>query len=316
MSEPIPRAVLNSSVPCSFASMMKPRSAFVTSSAPSRTSAGSRLRRAPSRAPASRKDRGQLAKISGVRRCLHQAGHGCGVGFKDKLRCFALTQADPITMGERVFAIRWPLTNVPWLEPTSRRMYWSPSHAISACSRDTSAPLIFKSAAARRPIVNNGLSSGTTRFPCESITLSFTSDIVNQANARKAGRSREACPQARRPAVSVGSGSPSQHLDAPVHGERDVRRLQIAVDDTLLVRGLECLGKLARADDRHSDRNRSAPHPIRERLAFHVCPANRRKRSLATAGQDVHRSAAAPRIPYNTRPKETKRLGTMIARMA
>ena len=48
----------------------------------------------------------------------------------------------------------------------------------------------------------------------------------------------------------------------------DVARLQIAVDDALLVRGFERIGDLARDGERLLERNRALLDPLGERLAL------------------------------------------------
>ena len=59
-----------------------------------------------------------------------------------------------------------------------------------------------------------------------------------------------------------------EHFDRSAGGQLDIGRFQIAMHDPALVRGLECLGNLARNRQRLVDRNRSVADPIRERRAI------------------------------------------------
>ena len=59
-----------------------------------------------------------------------------------------------------------------------------------------------------------------------------------------------------------------EHLHRAVVADLDVGRLQIAMDDALLVRGFERLGDLLRDRQRFVERNRAARDPLREVLAL------------------------------------------------
>jgi hypothetical protein len=48
----------------------------------------------------------------------------------------------------------------------------------------------------------------------------------------------------------------------------DVGRLEIAVNDSLFMRGVECVGNLLRDDEGLADRQRAALHALTQRLAF------------------------------------------------
>jgi hypothetical protein len=60
-----------------------------------------------------------------------------------------------------------------------------------------------------------------------------------------------------------------QDFHGPVRPQLDVGRLQVAVDDSLVVRRLERLGDLFRDADGIVKRDRAAPQPLRQVLAFH-----------------------------------------------
>ena len=63
-----------------------------------------------------------------------------------------------------------------------------------------------------------------------------------------------------------------EHLHRAGGGELDVRRLEIAVDDPLLVRGLERLGDLSREFERLVERQRSARKTIGQRVGPRPSP--------------------------------------------
>ena len=63
-----------------------------------------------------------------------------------------------------------------------------------------------------------------------------------------------------------------QHLDRAVGADLDVGRLQIAMDDALLVRGFERLGDLLRDRQRLVERNRALRDAIRERRRLRPAP--------------------------------------------
>ena len=77
-------------------------------------------------------------------------------------------------------------------------------------------------------------------------------------------------PLRRRPRLHRLRQPEVEHLDGAVRPHLDVRRLQIAMDDPLLVRGLERLGNLPRDRQRlvdgigpaRSGRPASAPRPV------------------------------------------------------
>jgi hypothetical protein len=56
-----------------------------------------------------------------------------------------------------------------------------------------------------------------------------------------------------------------QHLHYAVRANLDVRRFEIAMDDSLLVRGLECFGNLLRDGQRLFERDRSMRDAVRQR---------------------------------------------------
>ena len=59
-----------------------------------------------------------------------------------------------------------------------------------------------------------------------------------------------------------------QHLDRAVRPHFDIRGLQVAMDDALLVRGFECIGDLLRDRDGFVERKWTARDPIGQRVAF------------------------------------------------
>ena len=59
-----------------------------------------------------------------------------------------------------------------------------------------------------------------------------------------------------------------EHFDLAVRRQHDVRRLQIAVYDTLLVRGLQCLGDLQRERECLGNRQRAGFEFLLERFAL------------------------------------------------
>ena len=59
-----------------------------------------------------------------------------------------------------------------------------------------------------------------------------------------------------------------QHLHGAVFADLDVRGLQIAVDDSLIVRRFERLGDLLRNRERLRERNRALCDPLGKRRAF------------------------------------------------
>ena len=59
-----------------------------------------------------------------------------------------------------------------------------------------------------------------------------------------------------------------EHLHDAVRRDLDVRGLQIAMDDALLMRGFERLADLARDRQRFLERNRTTRDPIGERVAL------------------------------------------------
>ena len=59
-----------------------------------------------------------------------------------------------------------------------------------------------------------------------------------------------------------------QHLHLAVRRDFDVGRLQVAVDDALLMRGFEGFGDLQGQFQRFLDRDRTGFYPIRQRFAF------------------------------------------------
>src|SRR5438094_5579454 len=59
-----------------------------------------------------------------------------------------------------------------------------------------------------------------------------------------------------------------EHLDRTVLGDLDIGRLEIAMDDPALVRGIERVGKLSRDRERLLQRNRTAHDPLREILTI------------------------------------------------
>ena len=59
-----------------------------------------------------------------------------------------------------------------------------------------------------------------------------------------------------------------EHLDGPIRAQLDVGRLQIAMDDALLVRGLQGVGDLSRDIDRLVDRQRAVLEPLGERRSL------------------------------------------------
>jgi hypothetical protein len=56
-----------------------------------------------------------------------------------------------------------------------------------------------------------------------------------------------------------------QHFDRPIGSQLDIRRLQIAVDDSQVVRDLKRFGDLRRDRQRFFDRNRALRDAIGER---------------------------------------------------
>ena len=71
------------------------------------------------------------------------------------------------------------------------------------------------------------------------------------------------------PAGSIAFANPkSKHLHRPVRSDLDVRRLQIAVDDPLLVRRFERLRDLARDGQRLIEWNSALRDPIGQRWSF------------------------------------------------
>jgi hypothetical protein len=70
---------------------------------------------------------------------------------------------------------------------------------------------------------------------------------------------------------TTGLGQPEvEHLDEVALGELDVRRLQVAVDDSVLVGGLDRLGDLLGNGERLGDRHGAVVEHGIERLAGHV----------------------------------------------
>src|SRR5262249_17923057 len=59
-----------------------------------------------------------------------------------------------------------------------------------------------------------------------------------------------------------------EHFYLVVGRERDIRRLEIAVDDALVVRGLQGVGNLPRDRQRIAEGQTAAPEPPGERVAF------------------------------------------------
>ena len=59
-----------------------------------------------------------------------------------------------------------------------------------------------------------------------------------------------------------------QHLHGPVRAQLDVRRLEIAMDDALLVRGFKRVRDLFRDQQRFVDRDRPACNALRQIVAF------------------------------------------------
>jgi len=84
-----------------------------------------------------------------------------------------------------------------------------------------------------------------------------------------------------------------EHLDLAVRSQLDVGRLQVAVDDALLVRFLEGLGDLLRNDDRFVNRDCSALQPLREVLA----------------GDELHRQEMGGRAVGESRALESVDVG-------
>ncbi len=81
-----------------------------------------------------------------------------------------------------------------------------------------------------------------------------------------------------------------EHLHGPVVSNLDVRRLEVAVDDALRVRGFERLGNLPRDRQRLVERDRTARDAIGERRSFDHLEHERRQmigRLEAVDGRDV-----------------------------
>jgi len=60
-----------------------------------------------------------------------------------------------------------------------------------------------------------------------------------------------------------------QHLYFPIACQFDIRRLQVSMDDTLLVGSFECFTDVLGNIESFFNWNRTASNPLRERLAFH-----------------------------------------------
>ena len=84
--------------------------------------------------------------------------------------------------------------------------------------------------------------------------------IVGDCDDVRRGRQRPGAHQLRQAEV--------EHLHRAVGRDLDVRGLEIAVDDPLLVRRFERLGDLPRDRQRFVERNRPARDPLGERLAL------------------------------------------------
>ncbi len=70
----------------------------------------------------------------------------------------------------------------------------------------------------------------------------------------------------------------SSTLTSAVRSELDVGRFQVAMDDALLVRGLECVGHLLRDGDRLVKRHRPARQALREVLSLDELHHQRERR--------------------------------------
>jgi hypothetical protein len=95
-----------------------------------------------------------------------------------------------------------------------------------------------------------------------------------------------------------------EHLDGAVGRDLDVRRLQIAVDDALVVRGLERVRDLERQPERLWNRQRARHQPLRERRALDELEDEARTPSVSS----YHRSrrcvtvqCRSPRLAFEAR---------------
>ena len=103
-----------------------------------------------------------------------------------------------------------------------------------------------------------------------------------------------------------------QHLHGAVGPHLDVRRLQIAVDDPLLVRGFERLGDLPRDRQRFIERNRPSRDAIGERRAFDQLQDERASRHPRLRGRRCRRCSddSARRATCASRLKRASRSGS------
>jgi hypothetical protein len=85
--------------------------------------------------------------------------------------------------------------------------------------------------------------------------------IINLAERRVHASRRRRLERLRQPEI--------EHLHRAVRSHHDVGRLQVAVDDAVLVCGLEGFGDLLGDGQGLVDGNRPAPNPVRQGLAVH-----------------------------------------------
>ena len=98
-----------------------------------------------------------------------------------------------------------------------------------------------------------------------------------------------------------------QHLHGPVRAQLDVRGLQIAVDDALLVRGLERFGDLFRNRQRFVDRDRPARNALRQIVAldqFHHQRANTAGFFEAVDVRDIRMVQGRERLRFAGEPRQ------------
>jgi hypothetical protein len=93
-------------------------------------------------------------------------------------------------------------------------------------------------------------------------------DALLRRRQAECRRLREAGRRARRLALERFGEAEVEHLHAPLGRHLHVRRLEVAVDDALLVRRVERAGDLDRDRERLVDRQRPLRDPLGERLAF------------------------------------------------